>query len=41
MIILLLFLPISQELIYWIKPVDICTRFAKFDVNYGVGMSLP
>ena len=38
MIILLLFLPISQELIYWIKPVDICTRFAKFDVNYGVSM---
>ena len=40
-IIIILLLPKVQEIIYWIKLVDIRVRVTEFDVDYDVSLSFP
>ena len=40
-IILLRFIPPSQERYHWLKPVIICVSVAKFCVHYGACVSVP
>ena len=40
MIIIIHFLPPSQERFRWLKPVGICISVAAFDVDYGVCLSV-
>ena len=41
MLVLLSFLPPRQELIHWLKPLDICISISKFDVDDGVSLYVP
>ena len=40
-IILLLILPTSQDLIYWLMLVGICVSKSKFDFDDGVSLAFP
>ena len=40
-LIIICFLPPIQKLLSAIKPVDIHVSVAKFDIDYGVGLSVP
>ena len=35
------FLPTSQEIIHWLKPVGVRVSVANFDVNYGISPFFP
>ena len=39
-LILLDFLPLSQERYHWLKPVGVRISVAEFDVDYGIIMSV-
>ena len=41
LLITLHFIIPSQECYHWIKPVGIRVSIAEFDINYGVGLSVP
>ena len=41
MLILVPFIPLIQELRFCIKPVGIPVIVSHFDVNYGIGLSVP
>ena len=38
---LLDFIPPGQERYHWIKPVGTCLSVAEFEIDYGVGLSVP
>ena len=40
-LILISFIPHIQERCHWLKPVGIRISFANFDVDCGIGMSVP